>query len=91
MRLSNAPPALKSGSFASDIFYVPTFAAEKPPKKMDMKDLDSSEKLANLTKEDPFFYYSLPPVHDAFMHGKRADPSSVQNQVISEAASNRGR
>lgn len=86
MCLSKATPAPKSGSFSSDIFYVPTFAAEKPPKQMDMRDLDSSDKLLELKKKDPFFYYSLPPVHDAVMHGKSADPSSVQNQVTSEAA-----
>lgn len=52
--------------------------AKKTQKEVDLKDLDSPQKVAQLKKSDPFMYYSLPLVQDAVMHGKETEEANIQ-------------
>ena len=63
---------------------VPTFA-KKTPKTFDLTTLDSSQ-LAQLKINDPFFYYSIPAMKDAFLHGTDADLVTLVETATAEAS-----
>jgi hypothetical protein len=81
-------PAAPADFDKDETFFVPTFSEKAPPKLVDMNDLDTSEKLTELKQKDPFMYYSLPPVHDAVMHGRSTDPSAVHETTAAASGNN---
>ncbi|KAL7516776.1 hypothetical protein ACHAWX_001753 [Stephanocyclus meneghinianus] len=60
---------------------IPTFFEEKTLKTMDLNEIDSSSKLADLKTRDPFMYYSIPALRCAALHNKEVDMSMLRRDT----------
>jgi hypothetical protein len=75
----NASLCLKKSSFSnldnSQVISVPTFN-DVPTRRIDIANLSSSE-ISSLKFDDPFMYYSIPSVREAYMRSQEADLSAL--------------
>lgn len=65
------------GSTFVDTSIVPTIKIATAPKKLNVKDITSSEALAALKTSDPFMYFSVPSLRCAAFHDRPVDLSEL--------------